>query len=246
MEGVVSLGRGSVFAGEYKILEPLAAGGMGAVYIAEQLSTGRRRALKVMRPELVANPELRKRFEQEARIGAKIDSEHVVEVHAAGIDPATGMPWLVMELLAGEDLAKTIERRGALPPNEARAVLEQLCHAIGAAHAAGIVHRDLKPETPTKQLCWNRLASKEGTCAVGSFAEGKSRFGLFDMSGNVWEWTSSGWSDNYAKERVDSARVARGGGWSNGNAPRMRSTMRDKNDPATRYYSLGFRCAQDE
>jgi formylglycine-generating enzyme required for sulfatase activity len=99
-----------------------------------------------MHPQLVADPKLRKRFEQEARVGARIESEHVVQVLAAGIDAASGAPWLVMELLAGEDLSEYIERVGCLAPGEVRALFEQLCHAVGAAHAAGIVHRDLKPE----------------------------------------------------------------------------------------------------
>src|SRR5687768_13017299 len=107
---VVSLGKGAVFAGDYRIVEPLNAGGMGAVYVVEQLSTSKQRALKVMHPQLVADPELRRRFEQEARVGSRIESEHVVDVQAAGVDPATGMPWLVMDLLRGEDLARRVAR----------------------------------------------------------------------------------------------------------------------------------------
>jgi serine/threonine protein kinase len=146
VHGVVSLGVGSVFAGDYRVVEPLAAGGMGAVYVVDQLSTSKKRALKVMHPELVADPELRRRFEQEAQLGSRIESEHVVDVHAAGVDTASGMPWLVMELLRGEHLGKLIEKRGALPLADARAIFEQLCHALVAAHGARIVHRDLKPE----------------------------------------------------------------------------------------------------
>jgi len=146
MSTLQQLAPGSIFAGDYRVLGLLSAGGMGAVYVVEQLSTSKQRALKLMHPQLVADPTLRKRFELEAKIGARIDSEHVVEVQAAGVDAATGMPWLVMELLRGDDLAKTVERRGALPVAEVRAIFEQLCHAVGAAHAAGIVHRDLKPE----------------------------------------------------------------------------------------------------
>ncbi len=119
---------------------------MGAVYVAEQLSTGRRRALKLMHPSLVSDTKLRERFEQEARVGARIPSDHVVQVIAAGIDDATGSPFIAMELLDGEDLSATIAKRGALPPNDVRAILQPVCHALGAAHAAGIVHRDLKPE----------------------------------------------------------------------------------------------------
>lgn len=139
-------GFGAVLGGDFRIERQLGAGGMGAVYVAEQLSTGRRRALKLMHPSLVSDARLRERFEQEARVGARIQSDHVVQVIAAGIDEATGSPFIAMELLDGEDLATTIARRGALPPSDVRAILQPVCHALGAAHAVGIVHRDLKPE----------------------------------------------------------------------------------------------------
>jgi serine/threonine protein kinase len=132
--------------GGHRILSPLTAGGMGSVYIAEHLKTGRRRALKIMAPHFVSDDKLRGRFEQEAKIGALIDSDHVIEVHDAGVDPATDMPWLAMELLKGEELGDVIKRRGPLPPAEVREIYKQLCHALSAAHAQGIVHRDLKPE----------------------------------------------------------------------------------------------------
>jgi len=119
---------------------------MGAVYVAEQLSTGRKRALKLMHPSLVSDAKLRERFEQEARVGAKIPSDHVVQVIAAGVDEATGAPFIAMEMLEGEDLAATLARQGALRPEDVRAILEPVCHALSAAHVAGIVHRDLKPE----------------------------------------------------------------------------------------------------
>ncbi|MFO0619351.1 MAG: serine/threonine-protein kinase [Polyangiaceae bacterium] len=135
---------GSLFAGDYKIVKALSRGGMGTLYIAEQMSTGRKRALKLMMPELVADPKMQKRFEQEARISAHIASDHVVEVIGAGIDAETRMPWIAMELLQGEDLSDYTDRVGHLPPAEVLDIFAQLCHALGAAHAGGIVHRDLK------------------------------------------------------------------------------------------------------
>src|SRR5262249_19056597 len=119
---------------------------MGAVFVVEQLSTGKARALKLMLPDLAASADARRRFELEARIGSKIESEHVVEIHSAGVDETTRAPYLVMELLVGEDLADRVERTGPLDPAELAAVFQQLCHAVGAAHDVGIVHRDLKPE----------------------------------------------------------------------------------------------------
>ncbi len=143
---IVQLRPGAVFAGEFRVLRGLSEGGMGAVYVVEQTSTGKQRALKVMHPQLVHDETLRARFVQEARIGAKIESDHVIDVVAAGIDQATAMPWLAMELLQGETLADRVESMGARHIAEVREVVSQLCHALAAAHRVGIVHRDLKPE----------------------------------------------------------------------------------------------------
>jgi tRNA A-37 threonylcarbamoyl transferase component Bud32 len=134
-----------VFARDFLVERPLAEGGMGAVYVVKQISTGRQRALKLMQPELVQDDDLRRRFLQEAKIGASIASEHVVEVQQAGIDDATGAPFLVMELLDGVDLATYLQRKGVLPEAEIREIFRQMCHALRLAHEAGIVHRDLKP-----------------------------------------------------------------------------------------------------
>ena len=141
----MQLDPGKLFGGDFRVVEPLKHGGMGSVYIVEQLQTGAKRALKLMHPQLVQDPKFRRRFEQEARIGAQIPSEHVVQVIAAGVDANSGSAWLVMELLEGEDLDTCLRRRGQLPQAEAMEVLGQLCHALGAAHSVGIVHRDLKP-----------------------------------------------------------------------------------------------------
>lgn len=137
---------GSVFARDYSIVRPLSEGGMGAVYVVQQLSTGAQRALKLMHPQLVREPRQRARFEQEARVGAQIESEHVVSVLSSGVDDASGLPWLVMELLSGQDLAQAIAERGALSLDDVRDILAQVTHAVAAAHRVGIVHRDLKPE----------------------------------------------------------------------------------------------------
>jgi protein-disulfide isomerase/tRNA A-37 threonylcarbamoyl transferase component Bud32 len=137
---------GTTFATDYRIERELGRGGMGVVYVATQLSTGRKRALKLMHPALIRNDEMRRRFEQEARVGSQIKSEHVVEVVAAGIEPGSGMPWIAMELLEGEDLESYVSRCGRLGLDETVRILAQICHALAAAHAAGVVHRDLKPE----------------------------------------------------------------------------------------------------
>ncbi|MBX3271451.1 MAG: AgmX/PglI C-terminal domain-containing protein [Sandaracinaceae bacterium] len=140
------LAPGTLFAGDFRVVRPLAEGGMGAVYVAEQLSTGKARALKIMHPALAPDATSRARFVEEARVGGKIASDHVVEVVGAGVDGPTGVPWLAMELLEGQDLGDVVRARGALPPAEVLELVRQLAHALGAAHRLGIVHRDLKPE----------------------------------------------------------------------------------------------------
>ncbi|MEZ4392098.1 MAG: protein kinase [Polyangiales bacterium] len=136
---------GTVVASDFRVERALARGGMGSLYVVTQLSTGHERVLKVMHSRLVADARNRERFLQEARASARIESDHVVQVIAAGFDDQ-GIPWIVMELLRGEDLATAIARRGAFSPADALEVFRQLGHALGAAHASGLVHRDLKPE----------------------------------------------------------------------------------------------------
>ncbi|WP_438008782.1 protein kinase [Sorangium sp. So ce321] len=136
---------GTLFAGRYRVVRSLATGAMGAVYEVIHVETERRRALKVMHLHLAESPEFRARFKLEARIAARIATEHIVEVFDAGIDVDTGMPFLVMELLRGQDLSKRLRSSGRLPPEEAVACLRQTALALDKTHAAGVVHRDLKP-----------------------------------------------------------------------------------------------------
>ncbi len=145
MTALVALAPGQIFAGDFLVVRQLAAGGMGVVYVVEQLSTGKQRALKLMLPnESLADAE--RRFIQEARACSLVESEHVVEVIAAGIDPQTKAPWIAMELLKGVPLGEYVTTQGALGLNETYAVMEQLCHALSRAHDIPLVHRDLKPE----------------------------------------------------------------------------------------------------
>lgn len=137
---------GTIIGSDFEIASELASGGMGVIYVARQLSTGRTRALKMIHPTLVRDDELRRRFEQEARVGSRIESEHVVEVIGAGVDAPTGMPWIAMELLEGEDLLSCLTREGPLDLERTAHILAQLFHALEAAHQVGVVHRDLKPE----------------------------------------------------------------------------------------------------
>ena len=140
---------GCLVADRYRVERKLSQGGMGAIYVAMHEGTGRRMALKVMHPRYVADAKSRERFAQEARLGAMIASDHVVEVYDAGIDDERAIPYLAMELLEGETVAARLSRVGrgsGLSLAEVHEVLRQLCIALAAAHARNIVHRDLKPE----------------------------------------------------------------------------------------------------
>jgi phosphate transport system substrate-binding protein len=143
--GVRSLAPGEVVGAAYRVVRPVAEGGMGLIYEVEQIATGAIRALKVMHGQYAADEKLRARFVLEARLAASIPSDHVAQVMDAGQDPTTGALYIVMELLEGTTLSQELRRAGAFAWPAAIAILEQIAHALSAAHATGIVHRDLKP-----------------------------------------------------------------------------------------------------
>jgi serine/threonine protein kinase len=116
------------------------------VYEVVDDRTNARRALKIMLPTLIENADLRARFSLEARVTGDIESDHIVRVHDAGVDEATGMPFITMDLLRGEDLGSLVRRLGPLPHDEVVTYLAQAATALDKTHAAGIVHRDLKPD----------------------------------------------------------------------------------------------------
>ena len=134
-----------VIDGKYRIVRVLGEGGMGAVYEAEHLVTGRRVALKVIVAHLlVKETGVIARFQREARASGAIDSQYVVQVLDSGVDGDTANPYLVMEYLAGEDLSQLIRRVGVLPPDLALRITAQACLGLQRAHDAGIIHRDIK------------------------------------------------------------------------------------------------------
>ena len=137
---------GALFAGRYKIVRAIAAGGMGAVYEVEHAETGRHRALKVMHPHLFDSEEMRDRFKREARIASQVESEYIVDVSDAGVDETTRMPFMVMELLRGEELGDLLKRVGRLSSNDVVTYLSQAAMALDRTHARSIIHRDLKPQ----------------------------------------------------------------------------------------------------
>lgn len=139
------LQKDSLFANRYRIIRCIASGAMGAVYEVLHTETERRCALKVMLPHILQSEPMRERFKREAKVAAQVDSEHIVTVFDAGYDRATSMPFLVMELLRGEDLEDRISRGGPLQVSNALPLLYQLALALDATHCASVIHRDLKP-----------------------------------------------------------------------------------------------------
>ncbi|MBX3188897.1 MAG: protein kinase [Labilithrix sp.] len=134
---------GDVVDGLYVVEQLLGQGGMGAVYAAREQRLARRVALKVLLTG-VNDPAALARFEREALSSAALQSDHCARVFSVG-RLASGAPYIVMELLEGEDLAELLARRGPLPSDEVVSFVMQICDALIEAHAIGIVHRDLKP-----------------------------------------------------------------------------------------------------
>ncbi len=136
---------GREIAGRYRLLQLLGAGGMGAVYRAEQISLKREVALKLLKSELSADPALVQRFNIEAKLAAKLSHPNTVTMFDFGQD-SDGTLFIVMELVSGQSLRQLLGRDGALPVARALAICEQVCASLADAHAHGIVHRDLKPD----------------------------------------------------------------------------------------------------
>jgi serine/threonine protein kinase/beta-lactam-binding protein with PASTA domain len=137
--------------GRYELGKIIGSGGMGDIYVAKDLTLGRRVAVKVLRPSLAADLKVSTRFKQEARLASKMSHPNIVRVYDAGDDVRVAedgtrskVPFIVMEYVEGLEL-KTIIARGPLKVSEAVRVTAELLAAIEYAHQAGMVHRDIKP-----------------------------------------------------------------------------------------------------
>src|SRR6185312_6788751 len=137
-----SLQPGDVVGEHYRLIEVLGGGAMGHVFTAENRAIGSTVAIKVLKPELLANPEFRQRFQYEAQAVGSIEHPNV----ARFLDVVVGDPtFLVMEYVPGETLATTLAREKAMSIQRAVHIATRLAWGLDAAHAAGIIHRDLKP-----------------------------------------------------------------------------------------------------
>jgi serine/threonine-protein kinase len=140
---MLSLAPETLVAGKYRLERFLARGGMGSIWVARDERLRRTVAVKFMEPDYTS-PESRARFEREAQAAAQLATPHVVQVYDHGIDDGT--PFIVMELLEGEDLAQRLKREHRLSLPDAAVIAVQIGRALRRAHTAGIVHRDLKPQ----------------------------------------------------------------------------------------------------
>jgi serine/threonine protein kinase len=135
---------GTRIAGRYVVDKVLGSGGMGVVASAKHPDLGTRVAIKFLRPEHADDDVVKQRFLREGRVAARVKSSHFVRVIDVGTHDS-GVPYLVMEMLAGRDLADELRMRGPLPVSDAVDVILQACTGIAELHALGVVHRDLKP-----------------------------------------------------------------------------------------------------
>lgn len=129
--------------GKYRIAERLASGGMGEVYVAEDLTLGRKVAIKVLRPEVAASPERRERLQREARAVAALNHPNIVTLYS--VEDVDGVLFLTMELVQGPTMRELL-RDAPLPLPRTLALAGQICEGLAAAHAAAVLHRDLKPD----------------------------------------------------------------------------------------------------
>jgi eukaryotic-like serine/threonine-protein kinase len=136
---------GETINGQYRIVRQLGSGGMGVVFEADDLTRGRKVAIKIIsNASVLRESSAVSRFHREAKAASAIATEHIVRVLDTGTTAAE-QPYMVMEYLAGEDLAQLLGRVGALAPDAALRIAAQLCFAVQKAHEARVVHRDIKP-----------------------------------------------------------------------------------------------------
>ncbi|HVF24173.1 MAG TPA: serine/threonine-protein kinase, partial [Pyrinomonadaceae bacterium] len=146
----------------YRIVEPIGAGGMGAVYKAYDNKLQRIVALKLLPPEYVSQEDRRRRFFQEARAASALNHPHILTVYEVGEDD--GRPYIAMEYIEGETLRHKIKNNG-LKLTEALDIAIQIAAGLARAHELGIIHRDLKPE--------NLMFSRDGYAKILDFGLAK-------------------------------------------------------------------------
>lgn len=140
---------GQVLDGKYSIERPLGKGGMGTVYLATHIGTGRPVAVKVIAPDFMDRTEFVERFRREAQAAGRLRHPNVVDVTDFGFSPTSDgseVAYLVMEYLDGCTLGEILDEEKRLPVAWSIGIIEQICSAVEEAHRQGIIHRDLKPD----------------------------------------------------------------------------------------------------
>jgi serine/threonine-protein kinase len=156
----------------FRIVRPLASGGMGSVYLATEIGTGRPCALKVLDPEVARDAEMLKRFHREATNHARLGAHpHVCALYSFGTTP-DGIVYIAMQYVDGEPLSVLLRRVGALPPERVARIVWQAAQGLAAAHELGLVHRDLKPEN----IMLGRSASGSERVTLIDFGIAKAPF----------------------------------------------------------------------
>jgi len=136
----------STLGRKFRLVRRLGAGGMGTVFLAEQIAVGNRPvALKILLRKLIDDPEFLLRFQNEAASTGRIHHANVVTIYESG-QADDGSPYIAMEYLEGESLRQALTRRGSFPIAECVVILQQAARGLNAAHKLGIIHRDLKPD----------------------------------------------------------------------------------------------------
>ena len=135
---------GTVIGGKYRVERTLGVGGMGVVVAATHVQLGSEVALKLLHPDMARHPKIVERFVREAQAVARLHSDHLCRVSDVGT-LADGVPFIVMELLHGQDLASMVRTTGAMPASTVAEYVLQAAQGLAEAHANGLVHRDLKP-----------------------------------------------------------------------------------------------------
>jgi serine/threonine-protein kinase len=146
----MNLPAGTVLAEKYRVSRVIGVGGMGVVVAAEHLGLGSMVAIKIMRPELIGNENIVKRFMFEGKAATRLQSDYVARVldvgHLTGEGiPEGGVPYLVMEYLKGHDLSEWVRSGRRFSVHEAVHYVSEAAEALQQAHKAGIIHRDVKP-----------------------------------------------------------------------------------------------------
>jgi eukaryotic-like serine/threonine-protein kinase len=165
--------------GPYEVLSVLGTGGMAEVYRARDTRLGREVALKVVNEALASDPELVRRFEQEARLAGSLNHPNLVAVHDLGLHE--GAPYFITELLQGESLRHRLSR-GRIPLQSALEWGAQLAHGLAAAHARGIVHRDVKPDNVFVTSDGHVKLLDFGIAKLAEAARDKGPHGLMDVT----------------------------------------------------------------